>query len=897
MRIVLLLILLAFSTYLPAQNDDLDKSSNVADSSYINKNLAKVLEGIDSDSTIYSILNSNDSLLALNPKLKENYSFYSNYLRQKTKVYFLLDDIEKALGTCVISEQLQQDFAPQPSLLSAMIFKDKSQCYYLLGQMKEADLYTSKCKSIFEQLPDFQALRQYRDFLRDMGVNYINFNNFSEAKEIFLKRDEYIRSQTNIDSLELASSISDDAYLELTMGNYEYALQKLLNAKSIMELHPAEKKSFFYWDLLRNLGSGYKLIQKLDSAEFYFLQCNELSEELASITPDHRASIYLELGNLYLEKKQFKESKDYLERALTLIKDLFGEEHPLYYYILGFLGQYYFINSADTSNSAYYIFDKIQRSYLQFFPKGYLYMSIGEQEAYKADFDASSNFLFTLMVDQFNEKYAELCYDILLARKNLLLNSIRRLRTLANRDNRLMQLYRDLQNNKVLVANEMVTNGVNAQGLDSLQSNVTAIEKELAYNLMESDESNLFVQTKEVREVLQPDEISIEFFRFQYKKSNLSFDEVPTYAALILDKKRQNVLLVKLCPQAQLDSLLQQEGISDFELSSFIYGKQDVYNLIWRPLSGFLVGKKKIYVSTDGIINFINIPALPIDKNAVLGDKFDITILTSTQDIPTVKKRHPYKDVHPTAEIYFDINYYPERKSSDINLQTDNKKIDNKSSERGNHRETLVHSKQEGRFIAEQLKKAKWRTSLLFGDNANEKAIKKYEFGLGVTSPSILHFSTHGFFSPQEISKSNGLTETNDHLVRSGLIMSNPTKNQLNLNENKDDGILSALEISQLDLSETELVVLSGCETGLGDVNTSEGLYGLSRAFKIAGAANIVQSLWQIPDYQTMELMKHFYTNLIINKLKPNVALKNAQNSMRSKKYEPYFWAGFLIVE
>jgi tetratricopeptide (TPR) repeat protein len=261
--------------------------------------------------------------------------------------------LKKRLGTCVISEQLQQDFAPQPSLLSAMIIKDKSQCYYLLGQMKEADLYTSKCKSIFEQLPDFQALRQYRDFLRDMGVNYINFNNFSEAKEVLLKRDEYIRSQTNIDSLELASSISDDAYLELTMGNYEYALQKLLSAKSIMELHPAEKKSFFYWDLLRNLGSGYKLIQKLDSAEFYFLQCNELSEELASITPDHRASIYLELGNLYLEKKQFKESKDYLERALTLIKDLFGEEHPLYYYILGFLGQYYFINSADTSNSAY----------------------------------------------------------------------------------------------------------------------------------------------------------------------------------------------------------------------------------------------------------------------------------------------------------------------------------------------------------------------------------------------------------------------------------------------------------------------------------------------------------------------------------------------------------------
>lgn len=650
--------------------------------------------------------------------------------------------------------------------------------------------------------------------------------------------------------------------------------------------------------MLRNLGTGYKLSEKLDSAQFYFLQCNELSDEIASITPDHRASICLELGVLFLEKKQFPQAKENLEKALDLVKAVFGEDHPLYFYVLGFLGQYYFVNNTDTSDSAYRIFNLIQRSFLRDFPKGYSYLSIGEQEAYKADFDASGNFLFTMMVDKTDENYAELCYDILLARNNLLLNSIKRLRTLANSDEGLMEHYRALQKSKLQLANEIVGEELDTVVIDSLKERIAAFEKALAYNLLD-DDSYPFVQTEEVRNSLHSVEICIEFFKFKYKKSHLSFDEVLTYAALILDKNRQNVKIIKLCTQAQIDSIIKQGGASDFGLSNFIYGNADIYNLIWKPLRECLVGKKKIYISTDGTLSLINLPALPTDNGSLLNDNFDITILNSTQDILSLKSTDQVKNINPSAEIYFDINY-SEGVSDDIILQQyrdHNINNNNASIERGNSKKSIENTKQEGQFISEQLKKAKWKTSLLVGDNANESYIKKYEFGLGLTSPSLIHFSTHGFFFPQEKENNISFQENNDPLLRSGIIMSNPTNNQIKLSENRSDGFLTALEVSQLDLSNTDLVILSGCETGLGNVYTSEGVYGLRRAFKIAGVDKIILSLWQVPDYQTMELMNLFYINLISNKLKPKEALQNAQKTIRKKKYEPYYWAGFLIVE
>ena len=110
-----------------------------------------------------------------------------------------------------------------------------------------------------------------------------------------------------------------------------------------------------------------------------------------------------------------------------------------------------------------------------------------------------------------------------------------------------------------------------------------------------------------------------------------------------------------------------------------------------------------------------------------------------------------------------------------------------------------------------------------------------------------------------------------------------------------EDGVLTAQEVATIDMRKTELVVLSACETGLGDIKGSEGVYGLQRSFKMAGVEYIIMSLWQVPDKETAEFMTTFYTNLAkTNDIRDSFNL--TQHAMR-KKYDPYYWGAFILVE
>jgi CHAT domain-containing protein len=134
-------------------------------------------------------------------------------------------------------------------------------------------------------------------------------------------------------------------------------------------------------------------------------------------------------------------------------------------------------------------------------------------------------------------------------------------------------------------------------------------------------------------------------------------------------------------------------------------------------------------------------------------------------------------------------------------------------------------------------------------------------------------------------------------MMRSGLILAGANKNLKKSSEGDsiEDGILTASEISNLDLSACQLVVLSACETGLGTINGSEGVFGLQRAFKMAGVKNIIMSLWKVPDAQTAELFSVFYSKCLAGK-SIHEAFQIAQAEMRVK-YSPYYWAGFVLLE
>jgi CHAT domain-containing protein len=113
----------------------------------------------------------------------------------------------------------------------------------------------------------------------------------------------------------------------------------------------------------------------------------------------------------------------------------------------------------------------------------------------------------------------------------------------------------------------------------------------------------------------------------------------------------------------------------------------------------------------------------------------------------------------------------------------------------------------------------------------------------------------------------------------------------------EEDGILTAYEISQMDLSHTNLVALSACDTGLGDIAGDEGVYGLQRAFKIAGAKQILVSLWKTPDQASRELLTVFYQYMLRDGKEIHAALQAARQDLRKKYPNPYYWGAFVLVD
>jgi CHAT domain-containing protein len=185
------------------------------------------------------------------------------------------------------------------------------------------------------------------------------------------------------------------------------------------------------------------------------------------------------------------------------------------------------------------------------------------------------------------------------------------------------------------------------------------------------------------------------------------------------------------------------------------------------------------------------------------------------------------------------------------------------------------------RQIGELIRQQKGKTIVLEGKNATETQLKAAQI------PDILHLATHGFF----ISSENNFINP---LLKSGLVLAGVNKKTYDDNTD-EDGVLTAFEIASLDLRNTKLVVLSACETGLGEVKNGDGVYGLQRAFKIAEAKYIILSMWKVDDAATMQLMTNFYSTL----LKTNDVIQSftaAQKELRKNYPSPYYWGAFKLI-
>jgi len=351
------------------------------------------------------------------------------------------------------------------------------------------------------------------------------------------------------------------------------------------------------------------------------------------------------------------------------------------------------------------------------------------------------------------------------------------------------------------------------------------------------------------------------------------------------------------------------------------YG-QTLYNAIWQPLEEALEGVNTVFYSPSGQLHRISFNAIPKDGKR-LSDIYDLNLVSTTREV-TYRNRIAQKP--QSVVIYGGLEYnvnetimrqealvykLPETETQIVSVSQQRRRNRtasralSRAASRGGIWGYLFYTSEESRVIQRILENNKVNVVSLSGAKGNKESF----FNLDGKKMSVIHLATHGFFEPdikvnyekREMLEriGGGLSVIENPLLRSGLILSGGNHAWIGRPvEGVENGILLADDVAKMNLVGTELVVMSACETALGVVDNSEGVFGLQRAFKLAGAQTLIMSLWKVDDLATSLLMGAFYENWLSGKTKQD-AFKEAQRKMRAdaRYASPFYWAAFVLMD
>jgi hypothetical protein len=417
-----------------------------------------------------------------------------------------------------------------------------------------------------------------------------------------------------------------------------------------------------------------------------------------------------------------------------------------------------------------------------------------------------------------------------------------------------------------------------------------------------------------VQSSLPPGSVAVEFIHFPYQNVRRKTTDSMMYAALVLRPGSAGPDFIPLFEERDLAALLAGASGGNVRRINALYapgsGKAPLYDLIWKKIEPSLSGSTTVYCALSGLLHRIN-PVATFRKaaNALPGGP-SLVVLGSTRQLAL----GPGKAARAASGAWLlgGIRYTPDEAAinallpafaqtrSPLHAET----IRPDTLTRGDSWAYLPGTATEVLELRRMMVSAGLSVRLDTGYAATEDAVQLAGRGEAGPAPRILHFATHGYFFPNAATPSSAggpVFKTSAlALLRSGLILAGAQQVWTSglAPANREDGVLTAAEISRMNLSGTELVVLSACETGLGDLHDNEGVFGLQRAFKIAGARHVVMSLWKVNDLTTREFMLDFYEQWLRQGLSLPDAFRQAQRHMQAKyPADPYHWAGFVLVE
>ena len=837
----------------------------------------------------------------------------------------------------VIFAEREKDLAAKAYGVESLEYADAvyvvGRLKFVRGELAEAEKLTRESLTIRERKAGSEN-RLCSDSHLNLGTIYRALNDYPKAEKENLRAVEIREQQFGPDHGQVAAALNNLGLMYYGLGDYKKAESTLRRA-----LAPSEKNGdtpqFNTGRLLNNLGLVQWKQRDLVKATETFERALGVYEKVAGPESEAVAGVLLNLGIIYRESGNFPKAEEYYKRVLDRELKKTGEYSIATAIVLSSLGimyntwgryaeaEPYLLRAADVYEKVAGPFHENTVSNYQAIARLYGNMgnvgkaleyykkmdavddrvlavnaTVGSERQKLAYFNSLTNIDRVLSLNvqlaPNNREATELAVKKILQRKGRVIDfvsgsNVMLKQRLDERGGKLVdemndinaQLSRLVTSNKGQRSREEVD-----QLVEGLESKRETIEAGIARASQGHYQAPVKVTLENVRNAIPADAVLLEFVvyePFDGKAKDQNFYGEPRYLVYVV-RREGNVTWVDLGDAKAIDDLITdfRNAISDPKNNEADSLARLVDTRIMKRVRPLIGNATRLLISPDGQLNLIPFEAMLDENGKYLVENFSVTYLGSGRDLlGTRSQQQASHDPVVFANPAFGPAQEPATDSSAKIKPTARRLAVTVTRDlNGMYFPPLAATAKEGESITQMFPNTLYFT----GQKATEAEIKH------LVSPRILHIATHGFYLRDDDTKGKNALPANP-LLRSGLAFAGANVHT----EIGDDGVLTSLEASGLDLWGTKLVVLSACSTGLGDVRNGEGVYGLRRAFVIAGAESIVMSLWPVSDYLTRESMVGYYTNLK-DGLGRGESLRKVQLDMlrRPGRRHPFYWASFI---
>ena len=887
------------------------------------------------------------SLLLIESILGDNHIDYAEALNKLATLYRELGNYKKAEQYYLKALNIYKSVLGEQHLYNASCLSNFGVLYLLVGNYNQAKQCMLQTLGIVQSVLGEQN-PEYATALSTLGVIYLRQENYAQAEQCMLKALRISQSVLGKMHPEYATCLNNLGTLYYDMGDYTKTETYFHDVLTIYQsvygnIHLSTAAA------MNNLGSLYSRNRNYTQAEKYLLDAVEIRKSILGSIHFSSIESLNNIAILYRDMGDYEKAlKYYLDAINAWYNSNLEKNHPALITMLINMGNICYSTGDYTNAEKCYVWamelyksnsDKTLPNYTTLLESiGTLYFSMGDfakvEQYYlasadirKSSFIESINFMseqqrktywqtmqwyftnnytcFTYKYHIHNPSISTFAYNNELFVKGLLLNSSETVKRsiLESNDTTLISQWNELTTKKQQIQ-VLQEKEPQSDYLKQIQEEAERLEKQITRSSAAYRENQAMWQITwdSVQNHLSSNDVAIEYF-----SAPLSEDST-MYCALLIRHDSEYPELIPFFEEKEISPYLSSTNTT----YDFYSDGETISQLVWSKILPYIKEGETIYFAPSDLLHQLAIEYLPYDETRTMSDVYNMVRLSSTREIVLNKQDTEYT----TATIYGGIAYDLEEDillAESENYATENllasRSIENDTLNRGNVK-YLPGTKKEAESINLLLQQSNISAKLYTTAKANEESFKS----LSGKHRNILHIGTHGFTWTDSVAKKQDLFAQRvqlmgqeqhydtsiDPLNRCGLLFAGANialqGNSKNLPEGVQDGILTAKEISLLDLRDANLVVLSACETAKGDI-TSEGVFGLQRAFKMAGVQTIIMSLWKVNDQATQLLMTEFYNNWIGKHQSKREAFRNAQNTVRTRYEEPEYWAGFIMLD